>query len=153
MSQSLRCRAKMRFDHAAQKRDNIEWKKRALAPYANPVREVKVFDKRTGKCYKKARFDTPTPSLFNKFRKIFSIGNTKIVPSTISRYLTSPLALAVWYLDDGGEKTDCKAFRMHTNCYSLPEVKALKEALKKNFGISSAIHKQKRILAFYWGKE
>lgn len=146
-SQSLKCKARVRFDHAAQERAYIEWKNRALAPYATPVREVTVFDKPTGKCYKKVRFDT----LFNKFRTIFYVGNTKIVPSNVSHYLTSPLALAVWYLDDGGKKTDCKAYRLHTNCYSLPEVDVLKDTLIKNFGISSAIHKQGKGFLLYIG--
>ena len=151
IGESLRRTARVRFDHAAQERDYVEWKNRALAPYANPVREVKAFDKRTGKYYKKVRFDTLTLSIFNRFRNMFYVKNRKIVPSNISRYLTSPLALAVWYLDDGGKKTDCKAYRLHTNCYSLPEIEVLKEALKKNFGVSSAIHKQGKGFLLYIG--
>ena len=112
---------------------------------------VTVFDKRTGKWYRKVRFDTPTLSIFNRFREIFYVGNTKIVPSKISRYLTSPLALAVWYLDDGGKKTDCKAYRLHTNCYSLPEVEMLKKTLRDNFGINSTIHKQGKGFLLYIG--
>lgn len=49
ISQSLKRNTRVRFDHAAQERDYIEWKNRALAPYATSIREVKVFDKRTGK--------------------------------------------------------------------------------------------------------
>ena len=40
--QSLRGKkttTRVRFDHAVQERDYIEWKNHALAPYANPVRE------------------------------------------------------------------------------------------------------------------
>lgn len=140
--QSLPRKTRVRFEHAAQQRDYIEWKNRALAPYATSVREVDVFDKRTGKCYKKVRFDTLTLPLFNRFQQIFYCGNKKRVGSNISRYLTTPLALAVWYLDDGGKKTDCKAYRLHTNCYSLREVEVLRETLLSNFGITAAIHKQ-----------
>ncbi len=149
--QSLKPKTRVRFEHAAQQRDYIEWKNRALAPYATAVREIGVFDKRTGKCYKKVRFDTLTLPIFNRFRKIFYCGNKKIVASNISHYLTSPLALAVWYLDDGGEKTDCKAYRLHTNCYSLREVEVLKEALSRNFGITPAIHKQGKGFLLYIG--
>lgn len=151
VSQSLRRKTRVRFDHAAQERDYIEWKKRALAPYATSTREVKVFDKRTGKYYKKVRFDTLTLSIFNRFRKIFYVGDAKIVPSNVSRYLVSPLALAVWYLDDGGKKTYCKAYRLQTNCYSLPEVEVLKGTLKKNFDISSVIHRQGKGFLLYIG--
>jgi len=149
IGQSLRRKARVRFEHAAQERDYIEWKNRALAPYTTPVRKVEVFDKRTRRCYEKVRFDTLTLSIFEEFRRIFYVGNTKIVPSNISRYLTSPLALAVWYLDDGGKRTDCKAYRLHTNCYSLPEVEVLQEALRKNFDVSSVIHKQGKGFLLY----
>jgi hypothetical protein len=153
-NQSFRPKARVRFEHATQERDYIEWKNRALLPLANPVREVKVFDKRTGNCYEKVRFDTPTLSIFNRFRKMFYVGNRKIVASNISEYLTLPLALAVWYLDDGGKKTDCKAYRLHTNCYSLPEVEALREALENNLHISSGISQAgKGFLALHWSKK
>jgi len=94
--QSPRRKARVGFEHAAQERGYIEWKNRALPPYANRVREVEVFDKPTQRCYKKVRFDTPTLPIFNRFREIFYLGGRKIVPSDISRYLTSPLALAVY---------------------------------------------------------
>lgn len=86
-----------------------------------------------------------------RFRKIFYVGNRKRVVSKISRYITSPLALAVWYLDDGGKRTDWEAYRLHTNCYSLAEVEVLKEGLKKNFGITSAIHKGGKGFSLYIG--
>ncbi len=34
--QSLKRKARIRFEHAVGERDYIEWKNRALAPYANP---------------------------------------------------------------------------------------------------------------------
>lgn len=104
--------------------------------------ERKVFDRRTEKSYEKIRFDTLTLPCFNPYREIFYSGKKKIVPLNISELLSSPLALAVWYLDDGALRKDSSAFRLHTNSYTLPEVQLLQETLLVNFHLNSAIHKQ-----------
>ena len=37
-----------------------------------------------------------------EIRKTFYLGKKKIVPKNIREWLTSPLSLAVWFMDDGG---------------------------------------------------
>lgn len=64
------------------------------------------------------------------------------VPKNIEEKLVSNLALAVWYLDDGALRTDCKAFRLHTNSYSLELVLLLKRTLLLNFGITCHVERQ-----------
>ena len=51
--QGKKTTTRVRFDHAVQQLDYIEWKSRALAPYATPVREVTVFDRRTERWHKR----------------------------------------------------------------------------------------------------
>ena len=74
--------------------------------------------------------------------KCFMCKKKKVVPDNIIRFLQDPLALAVWYLDDGALRTDSRAFRFHTNSYSLHDVQLLRSALKENFNIVSGIHTQ-----------
>lgn len=144
-------KARIRFDHSSKQIEYTKWKHQALIPYVFPIRERKILDKRTKKLYHKVRFDTHTLSLFLKFRKLFYFENIKRVPNCISSLLTSPLALTIWYLDDGGKKTDCNAFRLHTTCYSLTEVHLFKNTLKQNFAIKAAIHKQGKGYLLYIG--
>lgn len=73
---------------------------------------------------------------------MFYKNNKKIVPADIMLHLRSKLALAVWYLDDGALRVDSKAFRLHTNSFTLPEVELLKQTLLSNFDIQSTINKQ-----------
>ena len=144
-------RARVRFDHSVRELDYLQWKHRALPPYCTQMREIKVFDKRTGRWYKKVRFDTLALPIFYRLREIFYVENRKVIPSDISQHLNSPLTLAVWYLDDGGKKTDCRAYRLHTNCYSLLEVEGLRRGLKERFGIDAAAHKQGKGFLLYIG--
>ncbi len=46
---------------------------------------------------------------------------TKIVLSIIKQLLVDPIALAVWYLDDGTKRCGYKACRFATQSYSFVE--------------------------------
>jgi hypothetical protein len=133
---------RVRFDHSIKQRDYIEWKYQILTPYCTSLRFYKVFYKRTQQYYEKVQLNSKTLPIFNPFRNHFYVRKKKRIPSNISDYLNSALALAIWYCDDGGKKKDCKAYRLHTNCFSFYEVELLQGALKKNFALESAIHKQ-----------
>nr|YP_007476159.1 hypothetical protein H891_mgp27 [Nuclearia simplex]AGE93659.1 hypothetical protein [Nuclearia simplex] len=63
----------------------------------------------------------------------------KIVPSFIGEFL-SPLALAVWILDDGC-KIPNKGIRFSTNAFSLNEVKFLSQIFKEKYNFNTTIHK------------
>lgn len=128
--------------HGARQREYVYWKQKMLFPHVGKVTESQVVDKRTDKTYYKTRFNTLTRAHFNKYHDLFYKDRVKCVPANIEQLLVSDLALAVWYLDDGSLRTDCKAFRLHTNNYPLDSVVLLQRALLSNYGITSRIQKQ-----------
>ena len=75
-------------------------------------------------------------------RTLFYSGGRKRIPANITKFLTSPLSLAVWYMDDGTLdyriKDHC-AFSLTVNCFTVQEVELLTSVLKKNFGIISTV--------------
>jgi len=79
---------------------------------------------------------------FTPFRISFYESGRKRIPIEIGKLLTSPLSLAIWYMDDGTldyrVKDHC-AFSLTVNCFNNGEVELLSNALKKNFGILSTI--------------
>ena len=67
----------------------------------------------------------------------------KRVPRQIRRWLT-PLALAVWFMDDGSSKSKWhKAIILNTHCFSKKELALLQEALLLNYGIEARLRPQK----------
>ena len=72
-------------------------------------------------------------------RRSSDLGTTKIVPVNIKQLLVEPIALAVWYLDDGTKRGDCNACRFATQSFSLKENELLASCLKENFGIIATI--------------
>lgn len=130
------------FDHSIKQLQYLQWKNRILQPFCTEIETYNVENKRINKIYTKCRFKTFTLSCFNQYRDLFYKNSKKIVPIGIRNELRSTLALAVWYLDDGSLRSDCKGLRIHTNNFSFKEVQNLKEILKKNFSINANIHKQ-----------
>src|SRR5215469_1833841 len=102
---------RLRIDHSDKQRALVEWKFQQLADL-NPStpKRVDVFDNRTDRTYVHYRFTTKTTEMLNEFFELFYGGNgVKRVPEKIADLLTSELAIAVWYMDDGSRRSDCRS--------------------------------------------
>jgi ubiquinol-cytochrome c reductase cytochrome b subunit len=67
------------------------------------------------------------------------VNQRKVVPRIIDQYL-SPLALAVWIMDDATLYKN-KGLRFCTNCFTLKEVQYLASVLEKKYSLNTSIHK------------
>lgn len=136
------CNFRIRFDHGWKEEGYAWWKYRQLeAIAAHPPRLVEVFDRRTGRTYRHIRFDTQTLPELRIYADWFYPDGRKHVPPMIGSLLRSTLALAVWYMDDGHRRMDCKALRLNTQGFSSREVELLIETLDRNFEIRARKHR------------
>jgi ubiquinol-cytochrome c reductase cytochrome b subunit len=95
------------------------------------------------------RFRTYTYSSFNWIYEQFYPNKRKVVPQIIDQYL-SPLALAVWIMDDATLHKN-KGLRFCTNSFTLKEVQYLASpglgtvqdqgVLERKFDFNTSIHK------------
>ena len=86
------------------------------------------------------RFRTFTYSSFNWLLDAFyPNGTRKVVPKFMDTYL-SPLALAVWMMDDGTSYKN-KGFKFSTNSFTLEEIQYLRLVLKNKYNLDSTVHK------------
>ena len=85
------------------------------------------------------RFRTFTYSSFEWIYNGFYKKNKKIVPIFINDLLT-PLALAVWIMDNGC-KFNNKGIKLSTNSFTLKNVKILINILKEKYNLNVSIHK------------
>ena len=104
-------------------------------------------------------FSTRSLREFEPWRKCFYMNGRKIIPKNISDLLTSPIALAVWFMDDG--TLDYRlhshySFTLSTDAFNIAEVELLQDTLLKNFGIESSIQtpssRGKKYTKLYVGK-
>ena len=133
--------SRLKIDHSFKQKDYVFWLYRKFDPFvAGKPYQIKYFDKRTNKFYYHWRFSTKSLLLFEKWRNRFYLNKRKIIPSDISKLLISPLSLAVWYMDDGYKRRDCKGLYLYTSAYTSKEQNLLQKVLLKNFGIETKIH-------------
>ena len=95
-----------------------------------------------GKIRKISRFKTFTFSSFNWIEECFYIQDKvlnrriKVLPSCIEEYL-SPLALAIWIMDDGGKVSG--GIKLSTNNFTKEEVLLLCTILNKKFDLKVTV--------------
>ncbi|OGK17106.1 hypothetical protein A2690_01070 [Candidatus Roizmanbacteria bacterium RIFCSPHIGHO2_01_FULL_39_12b] len=88
-------------------------------------------------------FYTSTDDELTKLQSLFYKDRRKVVPGNIQELLTSPLTLAVWFMDDGTldyRLKDHCAFHLCTNCFTKEEAQRLASVLGDNFGIVASVH-------------
>jgi hypothetical protein len=133
---------RLRIDHGHAQQALVEWKFQQLTELdPSPVRRVDVFDSRTKQTYVHYRFATKTTALLNEWHDLFYRDDSiKRVPEQIATYLNSALSIAVWYMDDGGRRGDCRSGYLNTQAFTPEEVSALRACLRDNFDIETTTH-------------
>lgn len=104
-------------------------------------------------------FSTRSIIEMEEFRLLFYKNRRKIVPENIEELISSPVTLAVWFMDDGTLDYRIKShysFSMSTDAFTIEEVSLLKSVLKNKFGIESSIQtpscRGKKYTKLYIGK-
>ena len=82
------------------------------------------------------RFHTWTFTSFNWIHELWYENKIKRVPFNIQEFLT-PLALAIWIMDDGSKVS--KGLKLCTNSYSYSDCILLVKVLFDNFGIKASV--------------
>lgn len=88
------------------------------------------------KVYYGYEFNTFTFNSFNWIHKMFYNNGKKVIPLNIYKYLT-PLALAVWIMDDGGWTN--YGIRIASNSFKFKEVELLQDVLKSKYNLETTI--------------
>ena len=103
--------------------------------------ELKKRIRKNGEIYFHYSINTFTFFSFNWIHYMFYMCSegkyVKIIPHNIEQYLT-PLALAIWFMDDGSKLK--KGAKIATNCFTYKELSQLCEILKNKFNLTVTIH-------------
>ncbi len=73
-----------------------------------------------------------------EIRQVFYKGRTKVVPDNIAEWFSSPLTIAVWFMDDGRldfRVTSHYAYHISTDSFTESEVRRLQDLLLEKFRI------------------
>ena len=137
-------RCRLRICHSIRQKEYVDWKHSVLlTPFCKKTKPPYLDDR---------RLTTPEYMFYTSYQDEFipyhtawyqrrgsDSSTTKTVPVNIKQLLVDPIALAVWYLDDGTKRSDCNACRFATQSFSLNENELLASCLKENFGLVATI--------------
>jgi hypothetical protein len=87
-------------------------------------------------------FSTRALEELTDLQKIFYFERRKRIPTEVASLITSPVSIAIWYMDDGTLDYRPKShynFRLSTDAFTKTENELLVGMLKVNFGITASI--------------
>ena len=133
---------RLRIDHGRQQEAFVNWKFQELSELGpSTPKRLEVFDSRTNQTYIHYRFSSRTTEVLNEFfESFYDDHGVKRIPPSIDAYPNSALSIAVWYMDDGGRRGDCRSGYLNTQAYRAEEVEILRDCLLRKFAIPTRTH-------------
>ncbi len=148
--------ARLRLEHSQKQKDYVLWKGNIFGRlFQGRPNYLERIHPKNKVAYKYCRWQSSSGPAFGKWRKYFYPNGKKIIPIDIGKILTEPIALAVWYMDDGYfNKIDRNSY-IYLGRVTRAEAEILQKAVEKNFGIVATIYdkKNKGYALFFRAKE
>ncbi len=99
-------------------------------------------------------FRTISHPELSELQKVFYREGKKVIPKTITQYLSNPVTIAVWFMDDGNvvsRKGKTCGYHLNTQSFSEKENQLLAEAMNALYGIRCTLERNHRYyrLAIY----
>jgi len=145
--------ARLRLEHSQKQKDYVLWKGNIFGRlFQGKPNYLERIHPKSREAYKYCRWQSSTGPAFGKWRKYFYPNGKKIIPKDIRCFMTEPIALAVWYMDDGYfNKMDRNSY-IYFGRVTRAEAEILQKAIKKNFGIEATIYdKKNKGFALFFG--
>ena len=133
---------RLKVEHSIKQKDYVDWlydKLKNIVASKPKLKEKKLKDGE----YNSYWFTTYSLGLFRFYGQQFYPDGKKIIPRIITKLL-NPLAVAVWFMDDGSFKSNRhKTFIIHTLGYGKEDLLKVKKSFKEKFDIGVELHRQK----------
>jgi len=132
---------RLKVEHSLNQKDYVDWlydQFKELVLTKPQIKEQKV----KGVVYQKYWFSTISTAAFRFHGQQFYPVGKKVVPKMIAK-ITTPLSLAIWFMDDGSLKSHLHRARIiNTQGFSTDCLQKLQEMFVKTFQIQTTLRKQ-----------
>ena len=138
--------ARLRLEHGEAQKEYLLWKGQKLSRMflGKPVYLERKHPK-TNHVYKYWRWQSNSTPILGKWHSLFYQSGKKYLPEKLVEILCQPLALAVWYMDDGCfyHNNYNRYSMIYLGRVSFEEAKNAEEAISRNFKIHPKIYDKK----------
>jgi len=132
---------RLKVEHSISQREYTDWLYEQFKDFVHGNIYVKSRQVK-GKTFTSCGFTTYSLGLFRFYAHQFYKEREKLIPKTIKK-LIDPLALAVWFMDDGSLKSaKHKTYIIHALGYKKGDLELVKRVFRSKFGIEVKIHRQ-----------
>jgi len=139
--------ARLKVEHSVDQRDYVTWKYENWREWVLTPPQLRIKHNRLGSASTNIWFNTIAHPELVEWRKRFYDENRKRVPSD---FVLTPLALAIWFMDDGSRKSrECRGLYLNVQCYTRSEVERLQDYLMHDFGLRTTTRQQSDGLQIY----
>jgi len=129
---------RLKVEHSLKQKEYVNWLYEEFKNLVRTTPQVKM-RKRAQDSY---WFSTYSLGAFRFYAQQFYEGGKKRIPKLISKLL-DPLALAIWFMDDGSYKSEKhKTYIIHALGYGKKDLELIKDVLQKKFDVEIGLHKQ-----------
>jgi recombination protein RecA len=132
---------RLKITHSVKQREYTEWLYNELKNLVRTPPQRK-FKNGVSKIYEECWFNTYSLGSLRFYSQQFYVNGEKVIPKIIGKLL-DPLAIAVWFMDDGSYKSNRhKTYIIHTLSFKKKDLQLLSEVLERKFWIKTKLHKQ-----------
>jgi hypothetical protein len=143
---------KLKINHQLKHKDYVMWE-------YDVFREWVLTEPKLDKWNNSFQFRTISHREITGLRDKFYKDGKKIIPSDINTYLSNPITLAVWFMDDGnaifvryGEERKLRGYHLNSQSFTPEENLILKKNLFDIYGLSVGVEKNHGNFRIYINK-
>jgi len=132
---------RLKVEHSLKQKEYVDWLYEQFKEFVRTLPREKI--KRLGeKQHASYFFETRSLGIFRFYAQQFYRERKKVIPKLFGK-LIDPVALAIWFMDDGSFKSrHHKTYIIHALGYAKSDLEIVQSILEKKFGIKVALHKQ-----------
>lgn len=136
--------ARLRLEHSARQQDYVFWKWQELKRYMQDrPKRLERFHPTWKKQYAYYRCQSHSSPQFGKLRAMFYDDHRKRIPPEINKLLSKPLALAVWYMDDGYYYARDRTAYLYLSPLNRTDIQRLERVLAEAFDLHPKLERKK----------
>ena len=127
---------RLKVEHSLKQKEYVDWLYEQWKDFikSKPYLKEKTLVRKKFSC---CGFTTHSSAEFRFYAQQFYAGRKKVIPKLFAK-LIDPMALAIWFMDDGSFKSiHHKTYIIHAIGYTKSELRSFKKFLKRNLALRS----------------
>ena len=139
--------ARLRLEHGEAQKEYVLWKGNQFPKlFLGKPTYLERTHPKTNHVYKYWRWQSNSTPILGKWHSMFYIDGAKCLPMNLPELLSQPLALAVWYMDDGCfyQNNHNRYSMIYLGRVSFEEAEIAAMAISSNFNIHPKVYDKKK---------